>query len=62
LGKAGPVSAVKLDRMVAALRGGKGNDAGPAQPPANRPRIAPVAGVGKSPVKSLGALDKLFRP
>ncbi|MCF7688312.1 MAG: DUF3418 domain-containing protein [Cephaloticoccus sp.] len=62
LGTAGPVSAVKLDRMVAALRGGKCDDAGPLQPPANQPRIAPVAGVRKSPVKSLGALDKLFRP
>ncbi|MBL9201837.1 MAG: ATP-dependent RNA helicase HrpA [Opitutaceae bacterium] len=57
LGTAEPVSAVKLDRVVEALRG-------PATPvaPTARPLVATTAGGPKkgAPLKSLGALDKLI--
>jgi ATP-dependent helicase HrpA len=59
LGTAEPVSAVKLDRALAALQAapGRGDDA----PPAPKPIAAvPVTEKKKASVKNLGALDKLF--
>jgi ATP-dependent helicase HrpA len=57
LGTAEPVSAVKLDRALAALRSG----AAAATPTAVRPIVsAPVAAKKSAPLKNLGALDKLF--
>ncbi len=63
LGTAEPVSPVKLDRVVSALRRGAqdqgiDNDTQPDRPAA---LISPLARDKKLPVKSLGALDKLFR-
>ncbi len=56
LGTAEPVSAVKLDRMLRALRGG-----GAAPPAARSSPPAPVAAPpGAGPIKTLGALDRLF--
>ena len=58
LGTAERVSAVRLARELAALRG-------PASPPGSAPRSspAPVAKApGSRPLKNLGALDKLFPP
>ncbi len=64
LGTAEPVSPVKLERILADLRAGPKSAAAPATPaPAPTPIvIAPASADKKSaPVKSLGALDSLFR-
>ena len=64
LGTAEPVSAVKLDRALAALQAGGAparveSPAAAAPPP--RPILsAPVAGKKSAPLKNLGALDRLF--
>ncbi len=60
LGTAEPVSVVKLERALAALRGGPSVAAATA--PVAKPIVAaPVAAAKKSaPLKNLGALDKLF--
>ncbi len=62
LGTAEPVSAVKLDRALAALRAGTGTVASaPAREPAPIV-VAPVPEKKKgAPLKNLGALDALFR-
>jgi len=60
LGTAEPVSVVKLERALAALRGGP-STAAVAAPGAKPIVAAPVAAAKKSaPLKHLGALDKLF--
>ena len=64
LGTAEPVSAVKLDRVLAALRaggaGGRGHVAS-APAPAAKPIISTLVAAKKNaPLKNLGALDKLF--
>ena len=64
LGTAEPVSAVKLDRVLAALRaggaGGRGHVAS-APAPAAKPIISTLVAAKKiAPLKNLGALDKLF--
>jgi len=60
LGTAEPVSTVKLDREIGALRAGVPESAPPPIPaPA---AVRPVTAPGKKPVKSLAALDRLFRP
>ncbi len=60
LGTAEPVSAVKLDRAFAAARAG-GPAARPEPAPAAKPIVAaPVAEKKAPPLKSLGALDRLF--
>jgi ATP-dependent helicase HrpA len=65
LGTAEPVSPVKLERVLADLRTGSKSAAAPVAPaPAQTPIvIAPVVATDKksAPVKSLGALDSLFR-
>jgi len=61
LGTAEPVSAKKLDRMIAELKGG---DAAVNREPVEPApvRVAPTVSTTRTaPVKSLGALDKLFR-
>ena len=64
LGTAEPVSPVKLDRILAALRSGKAMapataSATPAAPP--KPIVAvPVTHKKPAPIKNLNALDKLF--
>ncbi len=68
LGTAEPVSAVKLDRVLEALRHGAGAQPAaakeakpPAAAPGPRPIVAaPVTEKKVAPVKSLNALDKLF--
>ena len=64
LGTAGPVSAVKLDRALAALRqlASSGDlQSGTAAKAAGRPPPpASIATPAKRPLKSLGALDRLF--
>jgi ATP-dependent helicase HrpA len=65
LGTAEPVSAVKLDRALAALQPGPsaGPRTGPAvpAPAAARPIVAvPVTEKKSAPLKNLGALDRLF--
>ncbi|MBL9187160.1 MAG: ATP-dependent RNA helicase HrpA [Opitutaceae bacterium] len=60
LGTAEPVSAVKLDRAIEALRGGVAV-AAPVAPAAPKPIVAAaVAPKRGAPLKNLGALDKLF--
>ncbi len=61
LGTAEPVSVVKLDRALAALRGGPAPAAAP--PAAAKPIVAAPVGPAKktAPLKNLGALDRLFR-
>lgn len=66
LGTAEPVSAVKLERALAELRGaGAGEKAAPPEAsakPAPKPIVAaPIAEKKTAPIKNLGALDKLFR-
>ncbi len=62
LGTAEPVSAVKLDRVLAGAQA----EGGPARsevPPAPAPKLivsAPIAAKKAAPLKNLGALDKLF--
>jgi ATP-dependent helicase HrpA len=60
LGTAVPVSAVKLDRALAAMEGDRpGQREAPA--PALRPIVAaPLAEKKAKPLKNLGALDRLF--
>ena len=62
LGTAAPVSAVKLDRALAALQpcaAGARREEPPDVPP--KPIVAaPVTGKRPAPIKNLGALDKLF--
>jgi ATP-dependent helicase HrpA len=68
LGTAEPVSPVKLDRAISALRGGasavptESRDSPGATPPASPKPIvvAPVINKKAKPLKSLGGLDKLF--
>ena len=72
LGTAEPVSAVKLDRMVAELRRGEKSTAAPAaanasttsvqkkEPVPPPPAPLPIS-PRKTPLKSLGGLDSLFR-
>ena len=62
LGTAEPVSAVKLDRVIAAARGdGAPVVAAPARAAVAKPIVAAALGPAKSaPLKNLGALDKLF--
>jgi len=59
LGTAEPVSAVKLDRALAAVSGGS---PAPEKPPAAAKPIvvAPVREKKNAPLKNLGSLDKLF--
>jgi ATP-dependent helicase HrpA len=59
LGTAEPVSAVKLDRLMAALTGPAGASL-PAEAASIRPLTAASA-KKPAPLKSLGALDRLFR-
>ncbi|MBI4621876.1 MAG: ATP-dependent RNA helicase HrpA [Verrucomicrobia bacterium] len=62
LGTAEPVSAVKLDRALAALQPGAAG-ARREEPPAVLPKpivAAPVTGKKPAPIKNLGALDRLF--
>jgi ATP-dependent helicase HrpA len=62
LGTAEPVSAVKLDRALAALQPRPGQAGAPAAPPsAAKPIVtAPIRNTGPTRVKNFGALDKLF--
>ncbi len=58
LGTAEPVSAVRLERMLKEA----GGSAGPATPSPAAARVAPATTAKKgAPLKSLGALDQLFR-
>ncbi len=60
LGTAEPVSAVKLDRALAALAPGAAPRSAPA-PSASKAIVArPVTGKKAGPLKSLNSLDKLF--
>ncbi len=64
LGTAEPVSATKLDRLLAELGapakpGGAASAPPPSSEPAFRPMTIPAEG-RKPPLKTLGALDKLF--
>jgi ATP-dependent helicase HrpA len=61
LGTAEPVSAVKLDRVLAAW-GGEPPKEATAAPVAKPIVAAPVTEKKAKPLKHLGALDKLFRP
>ncbi len=64
LGTAEPVSAVKLDRALAALKSGGARVEVAAEAPAPAPKpivSAPVAGKKSGPLKNLNALDKLFQ-
>ncbi|AWI09735.1 DUF3418 domain-containing protein [Ereboglobus luteus] len=66
LGTAGPVSAVKLDRALAALRKTGAPPSGAsaaATPPAPKPLISttPAPGKKSAPLKSLNALDSFFK-
>ena len=65
LGTAEPVSAVKLDRALRALRSGVGRAeaaAAPSLPPAAKPIVAAAVSQKKlAPLKNLGALDRLFQ-
>ncbi len=67
LGTAEPVSTVKLDRALAALRQGmppksSGPGAAAAATSAPKPIVSgPVTVTKSAPLKNLGALDKLFR-
>jgi len=64
LGTAVPVSAVKLDQLLAAGESSAAGTVAPVERPAPRPSPAPIARLAEekktAPVKSLGALDKLF--
>lgn len=61
LGTAVPISSVKLDRQVKALRRGEQVAIGVGIPAKPQALVSPQLGDKKLPVKSLGALDKLFR-
>ncbi len=61
LGTAEPVSAVKLDRALAALRGAPAASAEQVASAARAIVTAPVAQKKTTPLKNLGALDKLFQ-
>jgi len=56
LGTAEPVSAVRLERMLRELAPG-----GAKEPPAPAAKVAPATARKGAPLKSLGALDQLFR-
>jgi len=62
LGTAEPVSTVKLDRALAALKGAPEPARTAAAAPGAKPILAAPVATGKkvSPLKNLGALDKLF--
>ena len=61
LGTAEPVSAVKLDRALAALQSGVAPARVETTAPPPKPIVsAPVAAKKSTPLKNLGALDKLF--
>ncbi len=63
-GTAEPVSAVRLQRLLDELKGaapGGASGQGPAEPPPARPAVAPYPLKKATPLKSLGALDQLFR-
>jgi ATP-dependent helicase HrpA len=66
LGTAEPVSAVKLDRMVAALKAGRVENPGSSIAAVTAPPkpilAAPVAQKKPAAVKNFNALDRLFRP
>ncbi|MBS0630634.1 MAG: ATP-dependent RNA helicase HrpA [Verrucomicrobia bacterium] len=61
LGTAEPVSAVKLDRALAALRGAPVASVEQVASAARAIVTAPVAAKKTTPLKNLGALDKLFQ-
>ena len=65
LGTAEPVSAVKLDRALAALQSGIAlprAESGPAPAPAAKAIVAATVAEKKvAPIKNLGALDRLFQ-
>ncbi len=66
LGTAEPVSAVRLERALAEIAVGRANPPDEPQSPAQRddtPYLKPTTAPGKkgAPLKSLGALDQLFR-
>jgi ATP-dependent helicase HrpA len=56
LGTAEPVSAVRLERMLRELSPGSAKE-----PPAPAAKVAPATARKGAPLKSLGALDQLFR-
>jgi ATP-dependent helicase HrpA len=62
LGTAEPVSAVKLDRVLADLQGGAIGRQEPAPATAPKPIVSAPVGEKKkiAPLKNLNALDKLF--
>lgn len=65
LGTAEPVSAVKLDRALAALQGVKDAPAAAVAPPVPAPAAKPILAAAvkekkAAPLKTLNALDKLF--
>ncbi|WP_156469223.1 DUF3418 domain-containing protein [Cephaloticoccus primus] len=60
LGTAEPVSPKKLDELIAALRLGKTPETAASPAPAKRP-IHQAPTLQKQPLKTLAALDKLFR-
>jgi ATP-dependent helicase HrpA len=62
LGTAEPVSVVRLQRALEELGGGIASSSSSAAAPTSAPGIAPAATARKTtPLKSLGALDQLFR-
>ena len=61
LGTAESVSAVKLDRLIRELKSGVATSATSVEKPAAPARVTPRIVEQKTPLKSLGALDKLFR-
>jgi ATP-dependent helicase HrpA len=60
LGTAEPVSAVKLDRAFAAAASGTGAARAEPSAPPKPITVAPLPEKKSAPLKSLGALDKLF--
>jgi ATP-dependent helicase HrpA len=61
LGTAEPVSAVKLDRVLAALRVDPPGAAAKPLPPVSKPIVAASVGAKKlAPLKDLGSLDRLL--
>ncbi|MFM1850433.1 MAG: hypothetical protein RIS54_117 [Verrucomicrobiota bacterium] len=61
LGTAEPVSAVKLDRFIKTLRQGESPPASTPSKSTDPVRVPPRVVEPKAPLKSLGALDQLFR-
>jgi ATP-dependent helicase HrpA len=60
LGTAEPISAVKLDRAMAAVQAGAPVNREQATPPAKPIVVVPVREKKSAPLKHLGGLDKLF--